>query len=74
MTLRRGICPGLADPLPTGDGLLARLAVTRPIPLDSLAAPQAVSARAPVSATAIGTARNLFSIFTAPTLGSTGCR
>jgi precorrin-3B synthase len=38
MTLRRGICPGLADPLPTGDGLLARLAVTRPIPLDAFAA------------------------------------
>jgi precorrin-3B synthase len=31
---RRGICPGLADPLPTGDGLLARLAVTRAISLD----------------------------------------
>ena len=37
MTLRRGICPGLADPLPTGDGLLARLAVTRPIRLDAFA-------------------------------------
>jgi precorrin-3B synthase len=38
MTLRRGTCPGLADPLPTGDGLLARLAVTRPIPLDAFTA------------------------------------
>ena len=38
MTLRRGICPGLADPMPTGDGLLARLAVTRPIPLDAFSA------------------------------------
>jgi precorrin-3B synthase len=38
MTLRRGICPGLADPLPTGDGLLARLAVARPMPLDAFAA------------------------------------
>jgi precorrin-3B synthase len=35
---RRGACPGLADPLPTGDGLLARLAVTRAIPLDAFAA------------------------------------
>jgi precorrin-3B synthase len=38
MMLRRGICPGLTDPLPTGDGLLARLAVTRPIPLNAFAA------------------------------------
>jgi precorrin-3B synthase len=38
MTLRRGTCPGLADPLPTGDGLLARLAATRPIPLDAFTA------------------------------------
>jgi precorrin-3B synthase len=38
MTVRRGMCPGLADPLPTGDGLLARLAVARPIPLDAFAA------------------------------------
>jgi precorrin-3B synthase len=34
----RGICPGLADPLPTGDGLLARLAVARAIPLDAFTA------------------------------------
>jgi precorrin-3B synthase len=38
MTLRRGVCPGLADPLPTGDGLLARLALARAIPLDACAA------------------------------------
>jgi precorrin-3B synthase len=35
---RRGACPGLADPLPTGDGLLARFAVTRAISLDRFAA------------------------------------
>ena len=38
MTVRRGTCPGLADPLPTGDGLLARLALARAIPLDVFAA------------------------------------
>jgi precorrin-3B synthase len=38
MTIRRGTCPGLADPMPTGDGLLARLAVAHAIPLDALAA------------------------------------
>jgi precorrin-3B synthase len=38
MTTRRGTCPGLADPMPTGDGLLARLSVARAIPLDALAA------------------------------------
>jgi precorrin-3B synthase len=38
MTLRRGMCPGLADPLPTGDGLLARLALARAFPLDAFAA------------------------------------
>jgi precorrin-3B synthase len=31
------MCPGLADPLPTGDGLLARLAVARAIPLEHFA-------------------------------------
>jgi precorrin-3B synthase len=36
MTIR-GMCPGLADPLPTGDGLLARLAVARAIPFDCFA-------------------------------------
>jgi precorrin-3B synthase len=38
MTARRGACPGLADPMPTGDGLLARLAVTRPLGFDEFAA------------------------------------
>jgi precorrin-3B synthase len=35
---RRGACPALADPLPTGDGLLARLAVTHAVSLDAFAA------------------------------------
>jgi precorrin-3B synthase len=34
----RGMCPGLADPMLTGDGLLARFAVARAIPLDAWAA------------------------------------
>jgi precorrin-3B synthase len=38
MNARRGTCPGLADPMPTGDGLLARLAVAGVIPLDAFAA------------------------------------
>jgi precorrin-3B synthase len=38
MIARRGACPGLADPMPTGDGLLARLAVTRALSLDAFAA------------------------------------
>jgi precorrin-3B synthase len=38
MTLRRGMCPGLADPLPTGDGLLARMALARAVTLDAFAA------------------------------------
>jgi precorrin-3B synthase len=38
MIARRGVCPGLADPMPTGDGLLARLAVTRALSLDEFAA------------------------------------
>jgi precorrin-3B synthase len=38
MTVRRGTCPGLADPLATGDGLLSRFAVARPVPLDAFAA------------------------------------
>lgn len=33
---RRGICPGLSVPLPTGDGLLARLVPAAPIPLDAI--------------------------------------
>ena len=32
----RGICPGLSAPMPTGDGLLARLRPTTPIPLDAV--------------------------------------
>jgi precorrin-3B synthase len=31
---RRGACPGLSAPMPTGDGLLVRLMPTAPIPLD----------------------------------------
>jgi precorrin-3B synthase len=38
MIARRGACPALADPMPTGDGLLARLAVTRAPSLDEFAA------------------------------------
>jgi precorrin-3B synthase len=33
---RRGICPGLSTPMPTGDGLLARLVPAAPIPLDAM--------------------------------------
>jgi precorrin-3B synthase len=36
--LRRGACPGISQPLPTGDGLLARLMPSAPIPLDALVA------------------------------------
>lgn len=35
---RRGVCPGLSRPLPTGDGLLARLLPTGTIALDAFAA------------------------------------
>jgi precorrin-3B synthase len=35
---RRGVCPGLSRPLPTGDGLLARLVPTGTIALDAFAA------------------------------------
>jgi precorrin-3B synthase len=45
MIARRGACPALADPMPTGDGLLARLAVTRAVPLDAFSA-LCVAARA----------------------------
>jgi precorrin-3B synthase len=38
VTTRRNACPGLADPMPTGDGLLARLAVTRALSLAAFAA------------------------------------
>lgn len=34
---RRGVCPGLSAPMPTGDGLLARLIPTAPVPLDAMA-------------------------------------
>jgi precorrin-3B synthase len=33
--LRRGACPGISDPMATGDGLLARLSPPAPIPLDA---------------------------------------
>jgi precorrin-3B synthase len=33
----RGACPGLSVPMPTGDGLLARLMPAAPIPLDAMA-------------------------------------
>lgn len=32
--LRRGACPSIADPMPTGDGLLARLIPDAPMPLN----------------------------------------
>ena len=32
---RRGICPGLSAPMPTGDGLLVRLMPTEPVPPDA---------------------------------------
>lgn len=38
MIARRGACPALADPMPTGDGLLARLAVTQPLGHDAFMA------------------------------------
>jgi precorrin-3B synthase len=34
----RGACPRLAEPMPTGDGLLARLVPARPTPIDAFAA------------------------------------
>jgi precorrin-3B synthase len=33
---RRGACPGLSAPMPTGDGLLARLLPAAPVPLDAM--------------------------------------
>jgi len=36
--LRRGTCPGIADPMPTGDGLLARLMPPAPLSLETFAA------------------------------------
>ena len=35
---RRGACPGLSAPMPTGDGLLVRLMPTAPVPLDAFTA------------------------------------
>jgi len=40
---RRGACPGLSAPMPTGDGLLVRLMPTAPIALDAFAALCAVA-------------------------------
>jgi precorrin-3B synthase len=34
---RRGACPGLSAPMPTGDGLLARLLPAAPVPLAAMA-------------------------------------
>ena len=34
---RRGACPGLSTPMPTGDGLLARLMPTGTMTLDAMA-------------------------------------
>lgn len=43
---RRGVCPSLAAPMPTGDGLLARITPTgATIPLDSIAALSAAARR-----------------------------
>ena len=36
--LRRGACPGISQPMRTGDGLLVRLMPSAPIPLDALIA------------------------------------
>jgi precorrin-3B synthase len=33
---RRGACPGLSAPMPTGDGLLVRLMPAAPVPLDAM--------------------------------------
>ena len=38
MSPRRGTCPGLLEPMPTGDGLLARLLPSAPLPADTLVA------------------------------------
>jgi precorrin-3B synthase len=37
-SLRRGTCPGILEPMPTGDGLLARLLPTAPFPVDTMVA------------------------------------
>jgi precorrin-3B synthase len=36
--LTRGACPGISAPMPTGDGLLARIVPTHPIAIDAFAA------------------------------------
>jgi precorrin-3B synthase len=36
-SLRRGACPGLSAPMPTGDGLLARLTLAAPVPPAAMA-------------------------------------
>jgi hypothetical protein len=38
--VRRGACPGLADPMLTGDGLLARLILSTPMAVDHLCTEQ----------------------------------
>jgi len=38
ISLRRGTCPGILEPMPTGDGLLARLLPSAPLPVDTLVA------------------------------------
>ena len=43
--LRRGACPGVTDPMSTGDGLLTRLVPTEPIAIDRWIALCAASAR-----------------------------
>ncbi|NNM62103.1 MAG: precorrin-3B synthase [Steroidobacteraceae bacterium] len=43
--MRRGACPGIAEPMSTGDGLLARLAPTEPIGIERWIALCAASAR-----------------------------
>jgi precorrin-3B synthase len=35
---RRGLCPGILDPMPTGDGLLARLVPSGPLSINSVVA------------------------------------
>ena len=44
-SLRRGACPGLSDPMPTGDGLLARLMPIGMMSLDAMAGLSAAARR-----------------------------
>jgi precorrin-3B synthase len=37
-SLRRGTCPGILEPMPTGDGLLARLLPSAPLPVAAVVA------------------------------------